>query len=228
MTEEQDLSVATLATCLMLQIATSSSGRDTMLCGDAATLLGPRIACHPPHYTQTSYLRNIHITISLLRQYTYRAHDPETYPERYANAHVMRTHTYLDLLRSTRPCPQAQIDARTVIDANGHTGIAAYTAAETEEELEKIENLSISDICVMPEDIDACLELSITAEAMGAKEIAEFLVRPGAVQYVDELPWEEVGSPCVYLRSDVCVCVCVCVRVRDDVLTPTPTLPIHT
>jgi len=137
------------------------------------------------------------------RQFTFRAHNPESFPERYANLQIMRTNTYVDLLRSTRPSPEAQIDARTVTDANGHTSKVVYTAAQLEEELEKIENLGISDMCVMPEDTAACLELSITAEAIGAKEIGEFLVRPGLVQYVDELPWEEAVAGCVALD---CLC----------------------
>jgi len=159
--------------------------------------------CHVSCVNRRTYCHDAACTNPPPRQFTFRAYDPEVYPERYSKSHVMRAHTYLDLLRATRPAPQSQLDVRTTVDAYGHTVPVTYTPAELEVELEKIENLTISDLCVLPEDAAACLEFSVTAEAMGAKEIGDFLVRPGAVQYVDELPWEEAVAGCIILD---CMC----------------------
>ena len=170
--EEEDLTIATLATCTFLQLATLEGGRDTMMCNFMPKYLGPYTPCTPPYYERKSYMRAIHINVALLRQYEWRAHDPETAPHQFSSMTYMRTSIYLDLLKTTRRPPLEHADA-----------------------------LSISDLLVLPEHTENCMDFSIAAEMLGARDIAEFLVRPGHVQYVDELPFEEAVAGCVIIDA---------------------------
>ncbi len=170
--EEEDLTVATLAMCIFLQLSTLEGGRDTMMCGFVPKYLGPYTPCTPPHYQRKSYLRAIHINAALLRQYEWRAHDPETDPQRFSDMAYVRHSTYLDLLKTTRRPPLEVADA-----------------------------LSIADLVVLPEHSESCLDFSVAAEMLGARDIADFLVRPGHVQYVDELPLEEAVAGCVIIDA---------------------------
>ena len=181
------MTVATLATCICLQLATQENARDVLLSRDAITLLGPRTKCRPPNYHLLSYCRNIHIAAALLRQHTWRAYDPETFPAEYSHPETIRRLTYIDLLRSTRPMPRTSLPLKP----------------EEEKEINWHLKLGIPDLCVLPEDTHTVLEYSITAESCAAREIAEFLVRPGAPMYVDKLPWEEAVAGCVILD---CLC----------------------
>ena len=84
----------------------------------------------------------------------------------------MRTAVYLDLLKTARNIP-------------------AVAAA----------NVTIADLVVLPADPVACKDMSIAAEMVGARDIADFLVHPGDKQHTDRLPVEEAVAGCVILEA---------------------------
>ena len=84
----------------------------------------------------------------------------------------MRQAVYLDLLKTSRNIPAA-------------------AAAK----------VTIADLIVLPADEQACKDMSIAAEMVGAKDLADFLVHPGDKQHTDRLPADEAVAGCVILEA---------------------------
>ncbi len=171
MIEEEDLTTATLATCIFLQLATTEGARETMMCAYIPKYLGPYTRC-TGNFDRLSYIRGCLINASLLRQSEWRSYDPELHPGKFSSASYMRNAVYIDLLVTSRNVPQA---------AAAKAGIA--------------------DLIVLPPYMEACKDFSIAAEMIGARELTDFLVHPGDLQHTDHLPAEEAIGGCVIIDA---------------------------
>ena len=61
--------------------------------------------------------------------------------------------------------------------------------------------MTIADLTVLPMDPMASLEASKAAEAIGVREIANYLCRPGIDGYFASLPWDESAGSCCILEA---------------------------
>lgn len=168
---ERDASTSSLAMCLMLQLATLGMGRDTLITSEVGPMLA-RLTRRPAdgNFTRRPYQRAILITASMLRQRDWRAYDPEDLPSFLTDSENVRRAVYLDLLKTIKQPPLADADA-----------------------------LTISDLCVLPANPEATLDMSRVAEDLNPRDVADFLVRPGSPKYIESLAWEEATGGCIFL-----------------------------
>jgi len=66
---------------------------------------------------------------------------------------------------------------------------------------DEIDSMTIADLTVLPMDPMASLEASKAAEAIGVREIANYLCRPGIDGYFASLPWDESAGSCCILEA---------------------------
>lgn len=171
--EESDAGINSHALAILLQVCTVEAGRDALMKVNI-----PKHICHftkaTYNYDRRPYQRAILICAALCRQEDWRAYDPVDFPLALSrDDDTLRQAIMIDLLRSIR-CP----DPNTA------------------------EDLSLVDLVVLGNKIpEAPLEFSKAAEAVAAREIADFLTHPNDERYFQSLPWDEAVAICCILEG---------------------------
>ena len=167
--EEQDLVVCINSMCVVLQLCAFQDCRDIFAMRNIQSQLAP-LSQSTPNYRRPVYERAVLITAALCRQEEWRVFDPETMPDIFAQVDFVRQAVYLDILRTMKRPP-----------------------------LDVADDLTMADLAVMPVDEIATMEMSKTAEDVGAKALADFFSHPHDDKFFPSLPWEESVSGCVAL-----------------------------
>ena len=176
--EESDPTVSNLSMCLLLQCTTQSFARSQLFYCRIPYLLSTYIKSNA-NYNRPTYERHVLIAASLLRQQNWRAYEPVTTPAFFAStADSVRQCVYLDLLKTIKHVPL--------------------------EDTMESEHLTIADLAVLPMHKDSATELSIIAEELGAKAIADFVSHPHDGDHFVHIGWEEAVAGCEILEALCC------------------------
>jgi hypothetical protein len=99
--EEEDLTIATLALCIFIQLCTIEDGRETIM----HTWMTEVLSQYTPvssNYERLPYLRAIMINVSLLRQHDLRYYEPEQTPHLFRDKAHIKMSIYLDVLKALK------------------------------------------------------------------------------------------------------------------------------
>ena len=176
--EESDPTVSSLSMCLLLQCTTLDYARSQLFYCRIPHLLSGYIKSNS-NYERPTYQKHILVAASLLRQQDWRAYEPVSTPACFATepASVCDA-VYLDLLKTIKNVP----------------------LTDTMES----EHLTIADLAILPAHAQNSVDLSVIAEELGARAIADFVSHPHDGDFFVSVGWDKAVAGCQILEALCC------------------------
>lgn len=164
--------IGTLALSIFLQQCVDSVCRQSLIHMNIAFNLSPLNKIYVQEYGNLKHQRSLLAGIALCRQCNWRYYDPQELPKVLAADGSLRKSIFLDLLKTMKNPDDAIV-----------------------------EELSIADLVVLPNDTKTTLELSKVVKSFNAKEITNFLSHPDDPWYYESLPIEEACAVCTIIEG---------------------------
>jgi len=178
--EEQDLEVATLSTCLLLQLATRKKGRDMMF-GQSVHLLLRPIMTVPikrtsrgepatPNYRHMPYLRACAVALALSRQHEWQSYNPIKLP----------------------PLVSKHDDLKELMHMDAIMTIKDITPGET---------YSYKRLAQMETDRDIAYRMSIATYRSDVKQLSDFFCHPDDHKHFYNMDWDKATCVLAILEA---------------------------